>query len=134
VTNPVPTTPVSARPSPTPSDCRNALNCEKQTQRDCLRRSRGAWHADHSPLLRYTGPISGVQSRSNARVSRIGYLGHLGDEQASQTACAEHRLAEPAHKCLQACTCMAHPFVSSSSNAAVMKSVRLSIETPSLCT
>jgi hypothetical protein len=46
VTNLVTTCPVSARPSTTASDCRNALTCENQTQQDYLRRIRDAWHAE----------------------------------------------------------------------------------------
>jgi hypothetical protein len=34
------------RPGATGSDCRNALTCEKQTQRDRLRQNRRAWHAE----------------------------------------------------------------------------------------
>ena len=44
--NQVTTTTVSARPSPTSPDSGSALNCENQTQRDYLRRIRGAWHAE----------------------------------------------------------------------------------------
>ena len=42
----VTTTPASARPSATAPDWGNDLTCGKQTQRDCLRRIRCAWHAD----------------------------------------------------------------------------------------
>jgi hypothetical protein len=46
VTYLVTTTPASARPSPTIPDRSNTLTCRKRTQRDCLRRTCGAWHAD----------------------------------------------------------------------------------------
>jgi hypothetical protein len=46
VTQIVTTTPDPGRPDATASDCRSALTCGNQTPADCLRRNRGAWHAE----------------------------------------------------------------------------------------